>query len=117
MSSSAGTSTFRLRPGRISPGLLSKEVLQMAPIPFPISGVESTMIGCTAKRRSPMWDALRICRPPAWAQHLGRTYLLGCTLGCIAVEGLRAQEPEGDPVRDRVVALVERLGGQVRREE
>src|SRR5204863_2995101 len=43
--------------------------------------------------------------------------LMWSILGCLTITGIRAQPAEGDPVRDRVVALIERLGGQTRREE
>jgi hypothetical protein len=38
-----------------------------------------------------------------------------CALACLAAGELRAQAPERDPGADRIVALVERLGGQIER--
>jgi hypothetical protein len=38
-------------------------------------------------------------------------------LACLTAAGLRAQEPKRDQAPDRVVALVERLGGQIERDD
>ena len=64
-----------------------------------------------------MRDTIRTPRFSGRERHPSGTFLMGCVLVCLTVPGLRAQAPEGDPQPDRVVALVERLGGQIERDE
>jgi hypothetical protein len=64
-----------------------------------------------------MWHGLRCGRTPGGARHLRRNCLVWCTLGCLGVLDIRAQATGGEPERDRAVALVERLGGQIERDE
>ncbi len=49
-----------------------------------------------------------------WAGHLVlcRSCVAWCAFGCLVSANLRAQQPEGEPERGRVLALVNRLGGE-----
>ncbi len=59
------------------------------------------------------WPRRLACR----TRIVGRAVLIVWALGGLAVVGYRARASDGDPTRDRVVALVGRLEGDVRHDE
>ena len=56
-------------------------------------------------------------RSPGGALSIGRAFPILCVLGGLSVDVPRAGAADDDPRRDPVVALVERLGGELRRDE
>ena len=62
-------------------------------------------------------DGMRTWRLAGGRRHLGWLVPIFCALICPTPEDVQAGPPGGDPVRDRVVALVGRLGGEVRFDE
>jgi hypothetical protein len=60
---------------------------------------------------------MRTLRPLGCCErYLGPTLLIGCFLICLPVNTTRAQATSDDSQRDRVIALVERLGGLIERD-
>ena len=64
-----------------------------------------------------MSDGMRTRRLAGGRRHLGGLVPIFCALICPTPGDVQAGPPGGDPVRDRVVALVGRLGGEVRLDE
>ena len=64
-----------------------------------------------------MSDGMTTWRLAGGWSHLGGLVPILCALICPTPGYGQAGPPGGDPVRDRVVALVERLGGEVRFDE
>jgi len=64
-----------------------------------------------------MSDGMRTWRLAGGRRHLGGLVPIFCALICPTPGDVQAGPRGGDPVRDRVVALVGRLGGEVRLDE
>lgn len=64
-----------------------------------------------------MNHATRIGRFPRWMVCMGRAVTVLCVLGSLAIRSARAEAAGREPDQDPVVALVERLGGELRRDD
>ncbi len=64
-----------------------------------------------------MSDGMRTWRLAGGRRHLGGLVSILCALICATAGDAQAGPPGGDPVPDRVIALVGRVGGEVRLDE